>query len=38
VKSPEREEEPSPIPDLMAALEQSLAEVKGRGQAAAPRR
>jgi DNA end-binding protein Ku len=28
VKSPEREEEPSPVPDLMAALEQSLAEVK----------
>jgi DNA end-binding protein Ku len=38
VKSPEREEEPSPVPDLMAALEQSLAEVKGRGQAAARRR
>jgi DNA end-binding protein Ku len=38
VKSPEREEEPSPVPDLMAALEQSLAEVKGGGQAGARRR
>ena len=38
VKSPEREEEPSPVPDLMAALEQSLAEVKGAGQPAARRR
>jgi DNA end-binding protein Ku len=28
VELPEREEEPSPVPDLMAALEQSLAEVK----------
>jgi DNA end-binding protein Ku len=30
VKPPEREEEPSPVPDLMAALERTLAEVKGR--------
>jgi DNA end-binding protein Ku len=30
VKPPEREEEPSPVPDLMAALEQTLAEVKAR--------
>jgi DNA end-binding protein Ku len=30
VKPPEREEEPSPVPDLMAALEKTLAEVKGR--------
>jgi DNA end-binding protein Ku len=29
VEAPEREKEPSPVPDLMAALEQSLAEVKG---------
>jgi DNA end-binding protein Ku len=28
IEVPEEEEEPSPIPDLMAALEQSLAEVK----------
>jgi DNA end-binding protein Ku len=28
VKTPEREEEPSPVPDLMAALEKTLAEVK----------
>jgi DNA end-binding protein Ku len=28
VEAPEREQEPSPVPDLMAALEQSLAEVK----------
>lgn len=28
VEPPEREEEPSPVPDLMAALEQSLAEAK----------
>jgi len=28
VKPPEREEEPSPVPDLMAALEKTLAEVK----------
>jgi DNA end-binding protein Ku len=33
VKPPEREQEPSPVPDLMAALEQSLAEVKsGNGR------
>jgi DNA end-binding protein Ku len=30
VKPPEREKEPSPVPDLMAALEKTLAEVKGR--------
>ena len=29
VEAPESEREPSPVPDLMAALEQSLAEVKG---------
>ena len=29
IEIPEEDEEPSPIPDLMAALEQSLAEVKG---------
>ena len=29
IEVPEQEEEPSPIPDLMAALEQSLAEAKG---------
>jgi DNA end-binding protein Ku len=28
VEQPEREEEPSPVPDLMAALEESLAKVK----------
>ncbi len=28
VEPPEKEEEPSPVPDLMAALEQTLAEVK----------
>jgi DNA end-binding protein Ku len=28
VKTPEREDEPSPVPDLMAALEQTLAEIK----------
>jgi DNA end-binding protein Ku len=28
VKTPEREQEPSPVPDLMAALEKTLAEVK----------
>jgi DNA end-binding protein Ku len=28
VKEPEREEAPSPVPDLMAALEQTLAEIK----------
>jgi DNA end-binding protein Ku len=28
VKSPERQEEPSPVPDLMEALEKSLADVK----------
>jgi DNA end-binding protein Ku len=28
VEAPEREKEPSPVPDLMAALEQTLAEVK----------
>jgi len=28
VEVPEREEEPSPVPDLMAALERSLAEAK----------
>jgi DNA end-binding protein Ku len=30
VEPPEREEEPAPVPDLMAALEQTLAEVKTR--------
>jgi DNA end-binding protein Ku len=30
VDVPEQEEEPSPVPDLMAALEQTLAEVKSR--------
>ena len=36
VKPPEREEEPSPVPDLMAALEKTLAEVKdGRRKAPA---
>jgi DNA end-binding protein Ku len=28
VRTPEREPEPSPVPDLMAALEQTLAEIK----------
>jgi DNA end-binding protein Ku len=28
VEEPEREKEPSPVPDLMAALEQTLAEIK----------
>jgi DNA end-binding protein Ku len=28
VKTPERQDEPSPVPDLMAALEQTLAEIK----------
>ena len=28
VEAPEREEEPAPVPDLMAALEKTLAEVK----------
>jgi DNA end-binding protein Ku len=28
VKAPEREEEPTPVPDLMAALEKTLSEVK----------
>jgi DNA end-binding protein Ku len=35
VKTPEREETPSPVPDLMAALEQSLAEAK-QGKRKAP--
>jgi DNA end-binding protein Ku len=36
IKAPEREEAPSPVPDLMAALEKSLAEAKqGRRKAAA---
>jgi DNA end-binding protein Ku len=35
VKTPEREEAPSPVPDLMAALEQTLAEVK-QGKRKAP--
>ena len=26
--TPERQDEPSPVPDLMAALEQTLAEIK----------
>jgi DNA end-binding protein Ku len=30
IEVPEEEKEPSPIPDLMAALEQSLAEAKSR--------
>jgi DNA end-binding protein Ku len=30
VEAPEREEEPSPVPDLMAALEKTLADVKSR--------
>jgi DNA end-binding protein Ku len=30
VEAPEREQEPSPVPDLMAALEKTLAEVKSR--------
>jgi len=30
VEAPKREEEPSPVPDLMAALEKTLAEVKSR--------
>jgi DNA end-binding protein Ku len=30
VKAPEREKEPSPVPDLMAALEKTLAEVRAR--------
>jgi DNA end-binding protein Ku len=30
IELPEREDEPSPVPDLMAALEKSLAEVKSR--------
>jgi DNA end-binding protein Ku len=30
VEVPEREKEPSPVPDLMAALEKSLAEAKSR--------
>jgi DNA end-binding protein Ku len=30
VKPPEREQEPTPVPDLMAALEKTLAEVKAR--------
>jgi DNA end-binding protein Ku len=30
VKPPEPEKEPSPVPDLMAALEKTLAEVKAR--------
>jgi DNA end-binding protein Ku len=29
IKAPEREQEPSPVPDLMAALEKSLAQAKG---------
>jgi non-homologous end joining protein Ku len=29
IELPEPEEEPSPVPDLMAALVKSLAEVKG---------
>jgi non-homologous end joining protein Ku len=28
VKTPEREDEPSPVDDLMAALEKTLAEIK----------
>jgi DNA end-binding protein Ku len=28
VEEPEREKEPAPVPDLMAALEQTLAEIK----------
>ena len=32
---PEDEDEPSPIPDLMAALEESLAQAKGGGKAKA---
>jgi DNA end-binding protein Ku len=31
---PEDEDEPSPIPDLMAALEQSLAQAQGKGDGA----
>jgi DNA end-binding protein Ku len=31
VEAPKSEEEPSPVPDLMAALEKTLAEVKSRG-------
>ena len=30
VEAPKREEEPSPVPDLMAALEKTLEEVKAR--------
>jgi DNA end-binding protein Ku len=29
IEMPESEKEPSPVPDLMAALEQTLAEIKG---------
>jgi DNA end-binding protein Ku len=31
VRAPKPEREPAPTPDLMAALEQTLAEMKGRG-------
>jgi len=31
IKPPEREKEPAPVPDLMAALEKSLQEAQGRG-------
>jgi DNA end-binding protein Ku len=31
IKAPEREKEPVAVPDLMAALEKSLQQAKGRG-------
>jgi DNA end-binding protein Ku len=30
IRAPEKQEEPTPVPDLMAALEQSLAEASGK--------
>ena len=35
---PEDERQPSPVPDLMAALEESLEAAKGGGQGRRPRR
>jgi DNA end-binding protein Ku len=32
ISAPKREKEPAPVPDLMAALERSLAEATGRGK------
>ena len=38
ISAPEQEAQPSPVPDLMAALEESLAAAQGKGSSGGRRK